>query len=89
VLTGSRNALLVVMRCERSTASFHSEAAVTLFARVRVVRDDRNEKSAGLDLLADRRIRGIATPKLALLKPDLNSSGSQACADALGLILEF
>ena len=35
------------------------------------------------DLLANRRVPCIAAPKLALVEPDFDPSGSQACADPL------
>jgi hypothetical protein len=57
------------------------EVKVTLSASARARRNDRNEKGAGLDLLPDRRIPGVAAPELTLIEPDLNPSGAQACAD--------
>jgi hypothetical protein len=45
--------------------------------------DDGDEQGAGLDLLADHGIPGVATPKLALVEPHLDAGGAQRRADAL------
>jgi hypothetical protein len=60
------------------------EPKIPFVTRVRVARDHRNEQRAALDLLADRRIPGIATAKFTLIEPDLNASRTQRVAELLG-----
>jgi hypothetical protein len=57
---------------------------VPFTAIVRSARDDRNEKRAGLDLLADRPVPGVPAPQLALVEPDLDAGGSQCLTNPLG-----
>ena len=60
------------------------ETEIPLDAIVRVVRDDREEQGAGLDLLADRLVPGVPAPQLALVEPNLDPGGSQCLANLLG-----
>jgi hypothetical protein len=41
-----------------------------------VRRDDRHEQATALDLPADQRIPGIASAKLALVEPHLDTRGT-------------
>ncbi len=61
---------------------FETEVAFT--AIMRRVRDDREEQSAGPDLLADRLVPRIPAPQLALVEPDLDAGGSQCLGNPLG-----
>jgi hypothetical protein len=45
------------------------QAKITFRPRSRIGRDQRYEKRAGFDLPANRRIPGIPTAQLALVKP--------------------
>src|ERR1700691_3515634 len=60
------------------------EAEITFGANTRVFRYDRNEQRAGLDLISDRVVPGIAAAQLALVEPHLDARGAQGLTDALG-----
>ncbi len=60
------------------------QAEVTFAARLRVLRDDRHEERALLDLLADRGIPRVAAAQLAFIEPDDESRGAKRFADAPG-----
>jgi hypothetical protein len=49
------------------------EPKVTLIPRVRIARDEWDEKRARFDLAAYRRIPCIAAAKLTLVKPDFDA----------------
>ena len=55
-------------------------AEVPLIALFRIGRDNRNEKTAVIDLLADLLIPGVPAPQLALIEPHLDASGPQRIA---------
>jgi len=46
-------------------------------------RDDRDEQSAVVNLLADLAVPGIPTPQLALIEPNLDAAGPKRFANAL------
>ncbi len=53
------------------------EPEVPLDACVRVRGDDRDEERAVVNFPADFPVPGLTSPKLALVEPDLDSSGAQ------------
>ena len=59
------------MRAVDGELPFEPEVALT--ARVGVGRDDRDEKRAFLDHLADRRVPRVASAKFALIEPHLKT----------------
>jgi hypothetical protein len=60
------------------------ESEIPLDARVCVRGNDRYEESARFDLLANRLIPSIPTPKLALVEPDFNPRSAECFANPLG-----
>src|ERR1700683_5554780 len=60
------------------------EAGITFGPTTRVFRYERNEQRAGLDLLSDRVVPGIAAAQLTLVEPYLDARGAQGFTDALG-----
>ncbi len=59
---------------------------IPLDAIVRVPGDDREEKGAGLDLLADRLVPGVPASQLALVEPDFAARGTEGFADMAGCL---
>ena len=60
------------------------ETKVPFHTIVRVPRDDRYEQGTGFDLLADRLVPDVPTPKRALVKPDLDTGAAQGRCYPLG-----
>src|ERR1700691_209623 len=60
------------------------EAEIAFGPTTGVFRYDRNEQRAGLDLLSDRVVPGVAAAQFALVEPHLDARGAQGPADALG-----
>ena len=58
------------------------EAEVALGARLRVGRNERDEKRAGLDLRTDIGFPRIATDELVLVKPHFHTGRAQGLRDA-------
>jgi hypothetical protein len=63
------------------------EAEVPLRSRLRPRGNDRHEKRAVADLLADAPIPRIAAAQLALIEKDLNAGGLQGTTNSLGGLL--
>src|SRR5215469_13442702 len=55
-------------------------AEVALVTGVRVGRNDRHEEGTVVDLLADLVVPGVTAAQLTLVKPDLDSGGTQGVA---------
>jgi len=57
---------------------------IALKSLLGVLRDDRNEEGAVVDLALDLVIPGVSAPQLALVEKDLNAGGAKCAAKLLG-----
>ena len=60
------------------------EPEIALAAPLHVPGNDRDEKRAGINLLSDLLVPGIAAPELILVKPNLDAVAAQRLGDATG-----
>jgi hypothetical protein len=65
-------------------SQFPLKSEITLISPMSIARDDGNEEGAGIDLLADRIIPGVAAAQFALVEPYLDAGSPQCVTDTAG-----